>query len=181
MKKIVLVAAMCALCGHGAWADESAPKPPAQPAPNRSQTNGLAGDGLADDYAGKFGLGITVGEPTGLSAKYWLNDTLAIDGAAGWSCYDDSEFYLRSDLLFHKFGLISVPKGKLAPYLGGGVFVRFRDEHRDDEAGLRVPVGLDYLFENAPVDIFAEFAPGLDLTPSVRADFSGGIGIRYWF
>lgn len=136
---------------------------------------------LADDYAGKFGLGIMLGEPTGLSGKYWLNDKLAIDGAAGWSFYDDSEFYLHSDLLVHKFDLIPVKKGKLPFYVGAGAFVRFRDEHHDNEAGIRVPVGLDYLFENAPVDIFVEFAPGIDLTPSTRADFSGGIGIRYWF
>lgn len=175
MKTTVLATTMIALCGVGVLAEETSPVK-SQP---QASTSGMSS--LADDYAGKFGVGILLGEPTGLSAKYWLNDTVAIDGAAGWSYYDNSQFYLHSDLLFHNFDLIPVSKGKMGVYLGGGAFVRFRDEHHDNEAGVRVPVGLDYLFENAPVDIFVEFAPGMDLTPSTRADFSGGIGIRYWF
>ena len=31
------------------------------------------------DYAGKLGVGIILGEPTGGSVKYWLNDTMALD------------------------------------------------------------------------------------------------------
>ncbi len=33
----------------------------------------------------RFGAGIILGEPTGVSLKYWLNDTMAIDGAIGAS------------------------------------------------------------------------------------------------
>jgi hypothetical protein len=172
----ICITTVVALSSIGALADEQSSTKSQTSTSSFSSTQSLA-----DDYAGKFGLGIMLGEPTGLSAKYWLNDTLAIDGAAGWSFYEDSEFYLHSDLLVHKFDLIPVPKGKLPFYVGGGAFVRFRDEHHDNEAGVRVPVGLEYLFENAPVDIFVEFAPGIELTPTTRADFSGGIGIRFWF
>jgi hypothetical protein len=175
-RNAIYMTAVVALSGIGVLADEQ-PQTKSQ----TSLSNVSYTQSLADDYAGKFGLGIMLGEPTGLSGKYWLNDTLAVDGAAGWSFYDNSEFYLHSDLLVHKFDLLPVQKGKLPFYVGAGAFVRFRDEHHDNEAGIRVPVGLDYLFEGAPVDIFVEFAPGIDLTPATRADFSGGIGIRYWF
>lgn len=134
-----------------------------------------------EDYAGKFGLGIIIGEPTGLSAKLWLNDRMAVDAAAGWSLHDDSDFYLHSDFLYHKFDLIPVSSGRMPFYFGAGGFVRFRDEDRDNQAGIRVPVGVSYMFEKTPVDIFAEFAPGIDLTPSTRCDFTGGIGMRFWF
>ena len=136
---------------------------------------------ISEDYTGKFGAGIILGEPTGLSAKYWLNQELAIDGAAGWSIHDDSEFYFHGDFLVHKFDLIPVPEGKLPFYLGGGAFARFREGHHDNQLGVRVPIGVSYMFADLPVDIFAEIAPGIDLTPSTRVDFSGGIGIRYWF
>ena len=173
MKKIVLTTTMVALCGFGVLADEQSQM--------KSQSDMPGAQDLADSHAGKFGAGIILGEPTGFSVKYWFNDTVAIDGAAGWSSYDHSDFYLHSDLLLHKFDLLPVPKGKLPVYIGAGGFVRFRDDHYDNQGGVRVPVGVDYLFENLPVDVFAEFAPGVQLTPSTRADFSGGIGVRYWF
>ena len=143
-----------------------------------------APDAAAAWHAGRFGAGIVLGEPTGVSLKYWLNDTLAFDGAIGASLHDDpddlSSFYLHGDILWHKFDLISVSRGKLPVYIGAGVLARFRD-HRDDQAGIRIPVGLSYLFDNAPVDIFAEIAPALDIAPGARGEITGGIGVRFWF
>lgn len=132
------------------------------------------------DYAGHIGLGLMVGEPSGLNVKYWLNNTLALDAAAGGSFRDDANFYVHGDLLVHKFDLIPVPQGQMPVYIGGGVFARFRDK-RDNQVGIRVPVGVSYMFEQVPVDIFMEVAPGMDLAPSARADFTGGAGVRFWF
>lgn len=134
-----------------------------------------------ENYAGKFGAGITLGEPMGATLKYWLNGTLAVDGAVGWSTHDDTDLYLHSDVLWHNFNLIPVPQGRLPVYLGVGGLARFRDNHRDNEVGVRVPVGLSYMFENAPVDIFVEFGPALIISPNIHGDATGGIGIRYWF
>ena len=169
MKKHVYLTALLVTCALAARADEQYQMDKSHPTD------------LTEDHAGKLGLGIILGEPTGLSAKYWLNETLALDGAAGWSTHDDSDFYAHSDLLVHSFDLIPVPKGRLPVYIGGGAFVRVRDAQHDNQVGVRVPVGISYMFENAPVDIFAEVAPGMDVSPSTRVDFTGGIGIRYWF
>jgi hypothetical protein len=149
-------------------------------ADEQALTKSSSSSGLSDNYVGKFGAGIILGEPTGVSAKYFLNDRMAVDAAAGWSLHDDSEFYMHGDLLFHSFDLIPVQSGRMPVYVGAGGFVRFRDDD-DTQAGVRVPVGVSYMFEKAPVDIFVEFAPGIDLTPSTRADFTGGIGVRFWF
>ena len=46
----------------------------------------------SESQSGRFGAGIIIGEPTGASLKYWLNDTMAVDGAFGWSFHDDSGF-----------------------------------------------------------------------------------------
>lgn len=138
-------------------------------------------DDIATSYAGRFGAGIILGEPTGASVKYWLNDTLAIDGAAGWSLHDDTDFYVHSDLLWHNFDLIPVSKGRLPFYIGGGGFIRFRDDRHDNEVGIRVPVGVSYMFDTAPIDIFLEIGPALDVAPDLRGEITGGIGVRYWF
>ena len=64
-------------------------------------------------------------------------------------------------------------------YFGIGGRVIF--QKNDTNLGIRVPVGLDYMFSDAPVDIFLEAVPILDLTPSTDLDLGGGIGVRYWF
>jgi len=47
--------------------------------------------------------------------------------------------------------------------------------------GLRLPVGLTYLFDGAPVDLFLEAVPSLDLLPGTSFDLDAALGARYWF
>ena len=119
------------------------------------------------------------GEPVGVSLKYWLNETMAIDGGIGASFHHDNGLQLHSDVLWHNFDLFTVPEGRLPLYLGVGARLKFEDG--DDRFGIRVPVGVSYMFENNPVDIFLEVAPILDLAPSVHGDFNAVIGVRFWF
>ena len=125
-----------------------------------------------------FGLGIILGEPTGVSGKLWTSGENAFDFAAAWSFQGDGNLLLQADYVWHIFRLISVESGKLPFYVGVGGRVIFSD---DANIGVRVPLGLDYIFSNAPVDIFVEVVPILDLAPSTDFDFGAGIGARYWF
>ena len=50
-----------------------------------------------------FGIGIILGEPTGLSLKYWLDEERAIDGAAAWSYSENDSFQLHGDYLIHNY------------------------------------------------------------------------------
>jgi hypothetical protein len=125
-----------------------------------------------------FGLGIILGEPTGVSGKLWTSGTNAFDFAAAWSFSGNGNLLLQADYVWHIFRLIPVPEGKLPFYVGVGGRVVFSD---DATIGVRVPLGLDYMFSNAPVDIFVELVPILNLAPSTDFDFNGGIGARYWF
>ena len=125
-----------------------------------------------------FGIGIILGEPSGVSGKLWLDSTNAVDMAAAWSFKGDDHLLLQADYVWHSFDLISVSNGKLPIYFGIGGRVLLAD---DPLIGVRVPIGLDYIFSDAPVDIFLEFVPILDLAPATDFDFGGGIGARYWF
>ena len=125
-----------------------------------------------------FGLGIILGEPTGISAKLWTSSDNAFDFGTAWSFKGNGHLLLQADYVWHIFRLISVSSGRLPFYVGVGGRVIFSD---DATIGVRVPLGLDYMFSNAPVDIFLELVPILDLTPSTDFDFGAGIGARYWF
>ena len=139
----------------------------------------LAPVASADNSTG-FGLGIMVGEPTGVSGKIWLSGTTSLNMGAAWSLDDNSGFQGQLDYVWHNFGIFNVSKGKLALYYGiGGRFKIW--ENSDDSVGARIPVGLDYLFENSRFDMFFEIVPILDLTPSTEFDLNGALGGRFFF
>jgi hypothetical protein len=128
----------------------------------------------------KIGVGVIAGEPTGITAKYMIDDVNAIDGGIGWKTSGDNEFHIYADYLYHMYDLIKVRHGKLPLYFGGGL--RFVDrDNKDDKFGVRFPVGVEYLFEKVSLGAFLELVPVLNLTPDTDFDLEGGIGIRFFF
>jgi len=123
-------------------------------------------------------IGGMVGEPTGLSAKFWTTQNTAITAAAAWSFVDDEDVHFHADVTTHDFGLFQVDKGELGLYygLGGRLLIEEDDE---DRFGIRVPDGLTYLFENAPVTLFGEVAPLLDIAPGTDFTMNGALGVRF--
>ena len=128
--------------------------------------------------SGGFGAGIMLGDPTGISLKSWISKTNAWDAGIAWGLGHDGALYLHGDYLWHKFNFIPVEKGSLPLYYGIGGRVIFADEAH---LGVRGVVGLDYMFAHAPVDIFLEIAPILDLVPGTDFSLNGAIGVRYFF
>jgi hypothetical protein len=145
-------------------------------------------DLAAQDHG--FGLGVIVGEPTGISLKNWMQNSKALDGALAWSFEGEGFIQLHGDYLFHNFTLLKVEKGKLPFYYGIGGRIRFIDgddggkgRDKDDEArlGVRIPLGLACLFAKAPLDIFLEVVPILDLIPKSEFDLNAAVGVRFFF
>ena len=132
---------------------------------------------LYSQYRG-IGVGIILGEPTGISAKYWIDRTTAVDGAIAWSFVDGGAFHIHGDYLLHNFSLISVEKGKLPFYYGIGARIKTLS---DVTFGVRVPVGLSYIFTDIPVDLFLEVVPLLDLIPKTNFRLNASIGGRFYF
>jgi len=125
-----------------------------------------------------LGLGVVFGEPTGLSAKMWTSERTAFDGAVAWSFAGAGWLHVHADFLIHNYDLIDVNQGALPVYFGLGAYVSFSSNLG---LGARVPFGLAYQFEDAPVDIFVEIVPGLSLLPGIDFYLGGGIGVRYFF
>jgi hypothetical protein len=125
-----------------------------------------------------LGLGIVVGDPTGITAKYWTSKNTAICGACGWSFRREGYLHINGDFIYHNFKLFPVEKGELPIYFGLGGRLAFKDE---TEVGIRIPVGIEYLFEDAPFDAFLELSPYLNLYPRTDMFLSVGLGGRYFF
>lgn len=124
---------------------------------------------------GNFGLGVMLGEPTGVSVKSWNSERTAFDIGGAWSLGRGEALHLHADFLWHSW---FDDTEELAFYYGIGGRVIFTD---DAHAGVRVPFGLNYVFRNVPFDLFVEAAPILDLTPDVEFAGNGALGIRYYF
>lgn len=126
-----------------------------------------------------FGLGIQLGEPTGLNAKLWTGRTNAVDFGLAWSFEGRDEMIMQADYVWHAFDVFPVSSGELPLYFGIGGRAILRDD--DPLLGARIPVGIAYMFESFPLDVFFEIAPILNLAPSTEFDLAGGLGARFRF
>jgi len=125
----------------------------------------------------KFGAGIIIGEPTGISLKY-LNFASGI----AWSV--QNHLHIHVDYWIYN-GLLKSPVNW---FIGAGAKFRYmtkesKDRKEKDNAfgfGFRIPVGLQW-FVIPEVELFAELAPGISLFPGTAFDIDGGLGARYYF
>lgn len=127
---------------------------------------------------GPFGIGIIIGEPSGITLKYWLDKTSAIDLALAWSFEKEASFRIHGDYLWHFRDVLNVPHGDLMPYIGGGLLVNISDKAK---VGIRVPLGLEYFLNSIPLEIFLELVPVLNIVPATTMGANVGIGIRFYF
>jgi hypothetical protein len=127
-----------------------------------------------------IGVGIMVGEPTGISLKYWMSSKDAIDGGIGMSFYKASSLHLHADYLYHDFKLFSE---NFPFYLGVGGRLKMNNNEKefDTQLGIRVPFGLAYMPSTSPLDAFLEIVPILDFITKGEFSFNSAIGVRYYF
>jgi len=132
-----------------------------------------------------WGLGIIIGEPTGISSKYVLGNSNMLHGALSFSLGDKNSIYLHGDYLWRNFGIIAA--ADLAVYYGLGAKIKLSGENKRKGTGsstklaLRVPIGMNYVFPSAPFDIFAEIIPIVNLVPNIDIGVKIAIGGRYLF
>lgn len=124
---------------------------------------------------GSFGVGLILGDPTGISGKYWIDKDNAIDAAIGFN-----RFSVHADYLFHLWNIFpQTGAGDFGAYLGPGIV--FKDKKHDNIVGIRFALGAVYELNTYPIEFFAEIVPVLELSPDTELNLDGGIGIRYFF
>jgi len=126
-----------------------------------------------------FGLGVIIGEPTGISAKLWTSPVNAFDFALGWSTREGNQTNFHMDYLWHSFGAIH-SSGRFPLYYGlGGRLMTGPDN--DGSVAVRGVIGIAWMPYNTPIDIFLEVAPTIQLTSSTGFSIDAGIGARFFF
>lgn len=125
-----------------------------------------------------LGLGIIVGEPTGLSVKGWMSSRTAIDAGIAWPFRSEGYLHAHVDYLWHFQDIVNT-RQQVIPYLGVGGRVLGR-EH-SSRFGLRMSGGLAWLPAGVPLDVFFEIAPIVDLAPETQLSANVGIGARFFF
>lgn len=127
-----------------------------------------------------FGLGLTLGEPTGFNGKYWVDKDHAIDFGLAYSLgHPIQTFSLHADYLFHRFNLIK-SEVHFPVYYGFGGRIHFGNKE-GNTLGARGVVGILWMHHSLPVDLFIELAPVFNLFPETSLHFDFAIGGRYYF
>jgi hypothetical protein len=144
------------------------------------------GEGRGVDK-GTFGVGIILGEPTGVTAKLYLKDDQAVQVAAG-SAFLGGGLQIHGDYLFHPYILQSRPSFVLPFYVGPGLRLIDYTNGRASSffaIGLRAVAGLVFDFKNVPLDTFVEIAVvfeyGFQDGEGFGAALNAGAGVRYYF
>lgn len=137
-----------------------------------------------------LGVGLILGQPTGLSAIYKPSKSLGYDLALAWSFSDHHESaYLHANRLWIQNGGLRLDSLAMDFYYGAGVRLitydtGYRGHGVDDPdylLGVRAPIGISYQFKKPPIELFGELALILNLIDSTSVDIDGGIGIRIHF
>ena len=136
---------------------------------------------------GTLGVGIILGEPTGITAKLYLKDDVAIQGAVG-SALIGGGLQLHADYVFHPYILQSRPSFVLPVYFGPGVRLIDYSNGRDDSSfaiGVRGVAGMLFDFKDVPLDAFVEVAAVLEYEfkdgRGAALRLNAGAGVRYYF
>lgn len=165
---------------------------------NLSSLSGFAQERVEDviPRGGNIGLGIVLGDPTGLTAKFWMDNKHAIDGGVAYSFGDYILVY--SDYLWHFPKAFAGKESssfvqQLTPYVGPGgeVFFstgtpslsrRFFEGHTTYFGlGFRIVGGIEWTPADPPLGVFIEIAPGIGIIPRTFAFLQAGIGCRWYF
>lgn len=150
-------------------------------------------DSVRGTDKGNFGVGIILGEPTGITAKLYLKDDVAVQGAVG-SAFIGGGLQLHADYVWHPYILQSRDSFVLPFYVGPGVRLIDYTSGRNDPSGnsssafalgVRGVAGLLFDFKTVPLDAFVEVAGVLEYEFRSGAGFAlrlnAGAGVRYYF
>ena len=128
----------------------------------------------------QYGFGVMVGEPTGLSAKYWLNNDNALDFGFAYSFIGSNNgFSLHCDYVYHLNDVIK-SNLRLPLYYGFGARIRAANNAKGN-LGARGVFGLLYIPEKIPIDTFIEIAPVFNILPETSLGLDIALGARYYF
>lgn len=136
----------------------------------------------AQRTSGSVGLGGQVGEPSGLSLKFYNEAAPSYDFLAAWSLVDDN-FFLNAHALWNYDVQAENVNEDLEWFVGPGGFLSIVDDRPGDdevEIGISGTVGLNFVVDRR-FEFFAQVTPRIAVVPETEGDVGGGLGFRYYF
>jgi hypothetical protein len=138
-----------------------------------------------------LGLGVILGEPSGISAKLWTSQVNALDFGLGWSVGGDrigkydgsydggSRLHFHMDYVWHSFDVIqSAERVHLYYGLGG----RFNSgAGYSSSVAVRGVLGVTWFPSETPIDMFLELVPSFQVMAPTGFGMDAGIGARFFF
>lgn len=134
--------------------------------------------------AEKYGLGVVLGDPTGVSGKMKLNDAHSVDAALAYSSGRHSGLQFHSDYLWDRARSWDTDEGPLHMYYGlGGRLISYEDKDKKSQVsiGPRGSLGVTFNINNPNLEFFGEGAVVVEVAPSINVDLDAGIGARIRF
>ena len=132
--------------------------------------------GLAQGHG--LGLGLMVGEPTGISCKGWVTNSGAIQLGIGWpSTSHTGGTAIAAEYLWHSH----VFRSRESFPLSYGLGAIFGVSNATNTFGARGAFGIAWWPHASSIDIFLELNPTLYFQPSSTFEFDFGFGVRYFF
>jgi hypothetical protein len=125
---------------------------------------------------GDISAGLSLGQPSGITGTYLLDDQLSVDGLVAFR-FGSNSVYLRA-VASYEITEFAIENAKFYPYAGAGAGLDIGNTIGLDVV---VPVGVSYYFDDPPIEVFLEVTPSLDLMDLGGAPFylGGSIGARY--
>ncbi|MDZ4084630.1 MAG: hypothetical protein U1E10_16935 [Bdellovibrionales bacterium] len=149
----------------------------------------FSGENAKAEAGGPFGLGIVIGDPTGLSANYMLSAERSVDAAVAWSFGRYPGFEIHADYLWHRPNLFRIEQVSFDWHYGIGGRLISTDERDASNRpvndrtyfGPRIPIGISTDFNKSTFELFSELALVMNLIPATNFDFDFGVGVRVYF
>jgi hypothetical protein len=121
-----------------------------------------------------LGLGLMIGEPTGISCKGWVTNSGAIQLGVGYpSLSSRGGTAVSAEYLWHSHIFRSHEYFPLF-YGLGGIF-------GSDLMGARGVLGIAWWPHRSSIDVFLQLVPTIYFEPTSHFEFEFGFGVRYFF
>ena len=125
-----------------------------------------------------LGIGLMIGEPTGISCKGWVTNSGAIQLGVGWpSTSHTGGTAVSVEYLWHSHVFRSRESFPLSYGLGAIVGA----SNDINIFGLRGAFGIAWWPRGSSLDVFLELNPTIYLKPASSFEFDFGFGARYFF
>ncbi len=123
-----------------------------------------------------LGVGLTVGYPAGVSARYDL-DFMRVVGNISTPYF--SGVYLDAGGLFQ---IAEVAIADIPFFIDGGAQLSIGANKGKFYFTANALASMSWYVQSMPIEVFAYLAPGIRIFPSpIKFDFKGGLGALYFF